>query len=90
MSAARDVNRRSAALADAGNHTQYVGLGELRGGATNFIPAAGVQDDQAAVRIFKDVCRMEIGVVTGDKIGVHGFKRGSHCHQHLAHDFVQS
>ena len=43
---------------------------KLRRGATEFVPAAGVDDEQAAVGIFKHVGRVEIEVGAGDEVFV--------------------
>ena len=45
------------------NRAQHVRLGKLRGWTTDFIPAAGVQHEQAAVSVLDHVRRMKVGIV---------------------------
>src|SRR5262249_9504499 len=70
------------------NRAQYVRLGELRGGATELIPATCVDDEQAAIGIFEDIGRMEVSAVRNHKITVFGFEGGTIGLNHVAGNFV--
>src|SRR5207248_8225964 len=51
-------------------------------------PAAGINDDQAAIRILDDIRRMEIRIIGGEEIGIRGFEGCPIRHQDVASDFV--
>ena len=50
------------------NRAQHIRLVELGGGATEFIPAAGIDHEQAAVAIDQHIGRVEIGAVADEEI----------------------
>src|SRR5437867_1370373 len=84
LQTARIVELPRSGLTNAINGAEHVWFGKLRSGATDFIPAARVHHEQAAVGILDHVGRVKIGVVGGYKIAVLGFKRGSHGFQDMA------
>ena len=49
---------------------QHIGFPELRGGAADFVPAAGIDHDQAAVRILQYIGGVKVKVVTDDQLTV--------------------
>ena len=53
--------------ADAVESAEEVGFAELGGGAAEFVPAAGVEDEEGAVGVFDDVGGVEVAAVTGDE-----------------------
>ena len=77
-------------LSDAIDRPQHVGLHELRRRAAELVPAAGVDDEQAAVGVFEHVGRMEVDVVArrrnrrsfGRNVAPVGF-------EHVPADFAQ-
>ena len=71
------VTRGASLPPHAINRPQHVGLLELRGRAAEFVPAAGVDDDQAAVGVLEHVGRVEVEVRAGDEIFVLGRERGA-------------
>ena len=52
-----DLQARGSASADAIDTAEHIGLGQLRRGATELVPAARVDDEQAAVGVFEHVGR---------------------------------
>ena len=60
-----DLGRTLAA--DAVDPPQHVGLVQLRGRAAELVPAAGVDDDEAAVGVLDDVGGMEVEIGTVTK-----------------------
>ena len=69
------VSRGAPSSTHAIDRPEHVGFLELRGRAAEFVPAAGVDDDQAAVGVFEHVGRVEIEVRAGDEIFVVGCER---------------
>ena len=57
---------------DAIDRAQHVRLLELRGRAAELVPAAGIDDDQAAVGVLEHVGRVEVEVGAGDEVFVLG------------------
>ena len=74
---------------DAIDRAEHVGLVELRGRAAELVPAAGIDDDQAAVGVFEHVGRVEVEVGAGDEVFVLGRERRSLGRQDVPADLVQ-
>ena len=56
--------------------------------AAEFVPAARVDDEQAAVGVLQHVRRMEVDVVADQKVGMLGFECGSFGRQHMPGEAV--
>ena len=67
---ARIGHRRRAALPHAVDRAQHVRLRQLRRRATQLVPGAGVDDEQAAVGVLDDVGRVEVEAVGDEEVGV--------------------
>ena len=61
-----------ARLAHAIDAAQDVGLGQLRGGAAELVPAARVDDEDGAVGILQDVGGVKVHVVGRDEVRIRG------------------
>ena len=59
---------RSAHPTDAIDRAEDIRLVELRSRATEFVPAARVEDDEAAVCVFQHVGRMEVEIVRDHEV----------------------
>lgn len=88
--AAGVVDFRGGGFADAIDGSQYVGFGELRGGAAEFVPGAGVEDDETSVGVFEDVSGMEVEIVGEEEVGVFGVEGGFVGDESVATDFVEA
>jgi hypothetical protein len=73
---------------DAVDRTFDVGLGDLGDGTANAKPTAGIDDEEAAVGILKDVAGMEIGIGGDKEILVATFEGGAIAFEDVADDFV--
>ena len=62
---------------DSIDRTQHIRLLELRSRTAEFVPAAGIDDDQAAIGILEHVGRVKVEVGAGDKVFVSGREGGS-------------
>ena len=86
---ARVGHRRRAALPHAVDRARHVRLGQLRRRATQLVPGAGVDDEQAAVGVLDDVGRVEVERVGDDEVGVLAGEGRAGRHQlvarHLLH-----
>src|SRR4051794_31239256 len=78
-----------AGLADAIDAAWNVVFDELRTGAAELVPAAGVDHQDAAIGVFDDVGGMKVSVVRGDQIMVFSGKRGSRRLQDMPTDFAE-
>ena len=87
--AARIVNLRRAGFADAIHRAQQIGFVKLRRGAAEFVPAAGVDDDQAAICIFQNIRRMKIQAIAGEKVLILRRKRGAGGREDMTNHFVE-
>ena len=74
---------------DSIDRSEHVGLVELRGRAAELVPAAGVDDDQAAVGVFEHVGRVEVEVRAGDEVFVLGRERRARRVEDVPADLVQ-
>jgi hypothetical protein len=68
FAAARIFDFGSARAVNTIDRAENVGLPELGGRATKFVPAAGINYEQRAVGIFDDVGGMKIGLIGNEKI----------------------
>ena len=87
--AARVFNGRCADFRDAINGPQNVRLGELGSGATELVPAARVDDQEAAVGVFDHVRRMKVDVVAHEEIVVGGSEGRAIRREDVTRDFVE-
>ena len=71
------------------NAAQDIRLCQLRRRTAHFVPAAGVDNQQAAIRIFKDISRVKVGMIAGKKIRVFRFVRRPVRNHFVLNDFVQ-
>ena len=71
------------------DRAEDVGLGELGAGATELIPAAGVDHEQAAIAVLQHVGGMEVHVVAHEKIAVGAGEGRAVGPQLVAGDLVQ-
>ena len=65
-----------------------VRLGDLRGRAADAEPAAGVDDQQAAVGVLQDVGRVEIGVAAGEEVLVARAEGRAVAREDVAHHLM--
>ena len=87
--AARIGHSRRALTANAVDRPEHLGGGELRGGTTQLVPRARVDDEEAAVGILEHVGRMEIAAARHDEIGIVALERGAAGLQRVARHFLQ-
>ena len=85
---ARIVDPGRALAADSVNRPQDIGLPKLRRGAAQFVPAARVDHDQAAVGILDHVGRVKIEAIGNEEVTGRGSERrgvrSQNCPRHLA------
>ena len=78
-----------AGAADPVDRAEHDRLRELRGRATQLVPGAGIDDEQAAVGVLDDVGRMEVAIVGDEEVLVAGRERRAARHQDVARDLSQ-
>ena len=54
------------------NRPEHIGFHQLRTRAAEFVPAAGIHDEQTAIGVFDLVGRVEVLVIRDDEIAVVG------------------
>ena len=62
---------------------------QLRSGATELVPAAGINDEERSIRIFDDIGRMEIGTDRAEKIRVPALHGRALVEELVPRNFVQ-
>ena len=86
--AARVADVRRTTAANPIDAAQHIRLMQLRRRAAELVPAAGVDDQQAAVGVFQHVGRMEINVVRDEEVFVATLERRPARLQHVSRDLV--
>ena len=71
------------------NRSEHIGFNQLRTRAAQFVPAARIHDEQAAIGIFDHVGRVEVLIVRNDEIAVVGGVRRAARLQDVPADFAQ-
>ena len=89
LESARVAQFDGADFTHAIDRAEHIGLGELRSGATDFVPAAGVHDEQAAIGVLEHIGGMKIVIVGGKKIAVAGGEGRAIGDELVAGDFAQ-
>ena len=83
------ATRRRAFAPHAIDRAEHVRLGELRRRATELVPGAGVDHEQAAIGVFDHVGRMEVAIVRDEKVGVASLERRAVRLEHVARHLAQ-
>src|SRR6185295_3475540 len=88
LAAPRIINLRRICPPNPVNPPQHIRLVQLRSWAAEFVPAAGVDHDQAAVGVFEHVGGVEVEAFGYEKILVLRFESAAVRSQDVARDFV--
>ena len=86
---ARIVDRSAIFASNSIDRSQNVRLGDLRRRTSDSKPAAGVDDEQAAVGVFQNIGRVKVATRTAQKVFDFGSERRAASSHLRSHDLVR-